>query len=100
MRLSILVLLFFVCINVSGQTINLPMAPLNINLDYINKTDSLGRNDSLAIAFEESDDFAKVAYLQLPIDEDSCDIIFIMMISPITQVFPKTAYLWRLLVIV
>lgn len=43
MRILISILLLIVCHSLSGQTINVPLAPLNINLKNINKTDSLGK---------------------------------------------------------
>ena len=45
MRLSILILQLVVCSTIWGQTISLPIAPLNINLKYINQSDSLAKKD-------------------------------------------------------
>ncbi len=56
------ILLLMVCPNLLGQTISLPMAPLNIDLHHINKTDSLGEksgywcetsNDMIWLCFYE-----------------------------------------------
>lgn len=44
-----------VCHSLSGQTINVPLAPLNINLKNINKTDSLGKKTGYWC--DTSDDF-------------------------------------------
>lgn len=43
MRLSILILQLVVCSTIWGQTISLPIAPLDINLKHINQSDSLGK---------------------------------------------------------
>ena len=40
-----LILSLVVCSNIWGQTISLPIAPLDINLKDINQTDSLGKKD-------------------------------------------------------
>ena len=45
MRLFMLILSLIVCSNIWGQSVSLPIAPLNINLKYINQTDSLGNKD-------------------------------------------------------
>ena len=45
MRLFMLILSLIVCSNIWGQSISLPIVPLNINLKHINQTDSLGKKD-------------------------------------------------------
>lgn len=45
MRLFILLFSLIVCSNIWGQSVSLPIVPLNINLKHINQTDSLGNKD-------------------------------------------------------
>ncbi len=40
-----LILSLIVCSNIWGQSVSLPIAPLDINLKHINQTDSLGNKD-------------------------------------------------------
>ena len=51
MRLFMLILSFIVCPNIWGQTISLPIVPLNINLKYINQFDSLGKKMGIGMKF-------------------------------------------------
>ena len=58
MRLFMLILSFIVCPNIWGQTISLPIVPLNINLKYINQFDSLGKKNGYW--YEVSDDIVSL----------------------------------------
>ena len=60
MKQFMLILSLIVCSNIWGQTISLPMAPLNINLKYINQTDSLGKKDGYWC--EVSDDIVSLCF--------------------------------------
>ena len=53
-----LILSFIVCPNIWGQTISLPIVPLNINLKYINQFDSLGKKNGYW--YEVSDDIVSL----------------------------------------
>ncbi len=49
MRLSMLILQLVVCSTIWGQTISLPIVPLNINLKCINQFDSLGKKMGIGV---------------------------------------------------
>lgn len=60
MRFFIFVILLIVCPNSNGQTISLPITPLNIKLDYINQSDSLGKKNGYWC--EISDDIVSLCF--------------------------------------
>jgi len=49
MILSIVILQLVVCSTIWGQTISLPIAPLDINLKHINQSDSLGKKNGVLV---------------------------------------------------
>lgn len=60
MRLSMLILQLVVCSTIWGQTISLPIVPLNINLKCINQFDSLGKKNGYWC--EASDDIVSLCF--------------------------------------